>query len=195
MLSKICRLIQGRNIIEAVQSQKMKKEDQISQGASTTSIKRNTIVALIQGAAHWIKVIVNEVHLSRKKWNQLMMTVVTKSAPKVVPSIVIPNVVLLVKAARIIKNESSRKEGRKLCKEVLMKQRDKLRKPKEMIAQCLSAGSTCLSTKKSFICSWRKQAWVRSETSEWFGTNAAANQKGKQQSITCLDLARKNYYI
>ena len=66
-----------------------------------------------------------------------MMTVVTKGVPKVVPSIVTRNVVRQVKAARIVKNESSTKEGPKLCKEVLKKQRDKLRRLKEMIAPCL----------------------------------------------------------
>ena len=66
-----------------------------------------------------------------------MMTVVTKGVPKVVPSIVTRNVVRQVKAARIVKNENSTKEGPKLCKEVLKKQRDKLRRLKEMIAPCL----------------------------------------------------------
>ena len=138
MFSKvICRLMEGKDIIEAVQSHKMKKQEEKSQGASATSTQGNTIVTLIHAADHWIKVIANEAHLSRKKLNPVMMTVVTKGVPKVVPSIVILKKVRQVKAARIVKNESSTKEGPKLCKEVLKKQRDKLRRLKEMIAPCL----------------------------------------------------------
>ena len=57
----------GRNIIEAVQSHKMKKQEEKSQGASVTSTQGNTIVTQIHAADHWIKVIANEAHLSRKK--------------------------------------------------------------------------------------------------------------------------------